>query len=653
MNVVSAHDPPACAGRRVLVAESGRAEAAELEDRMRQMDCELVGVVTRGEELAAAIESARPDVLLLDVWLAGEVDVGAALRAVEQAHRPSVIVVSDDSDDATLARASESEPDGHLVKPFDERLLRVTVELAIQKRRGRLAEQCRRRSERRLFTMLEYSQDGVVAIDPRGNIGIFNRRAEEIFGWSATEIVGRPLDVLLPPEHRASHPLHVDRFASSSRAGQLAANRGELVGLRKNGEVFPVEIAIAKTQFEDEAWICAHVRDLTARHRLEAQVVAAEKAAAVGRLALGVAHDFNNILTAIRVDLFVLESATEEARGGALREIDAAIKRGTALVRQVLGFARRGTGETRRLSLTRYLEEAESLVRVLLGGRSSLKLRLPQEDLTIEGEPTRLEQALVNLVVNARDAMPSGGELRLRAHRAHLDEPRATVAGTLSPGDYVVLVIEDSGVGVSDDVKEHMFEPFFTTKPEGRGTGLGLSIVESVMREHRGGIEVETRHALGTTFRLWFPEAPDGARPATDRPRSAPPAHTSARLSVLLVEDDDALRIPLALILRRAGYGVTTASEFGEALRLVEGGLSPDVLVSDVSLGGLDGGDLALRVAALVPSVSVLLLTGETSHVPGADRWDVLRKPFEVRELLARLDAAHGGDAEATRERGR
>ncbi|MBE7454113.1 MAG: response regulator [Kofleriaceae bacterium] len=352
-------------------------------------------------------------------------------------------------------------------------------------------------------------------------------------------------------------------------------------------------------------------RDIAQRELTEAALRQAQKMEAVGRLAGGVAHDFNNILSVILTyaELLLEELPADSHLRTELEEIQRAGERATELTRQLLSFSRHQVVQPRVLELSAVIRGMERLLRRLLGEDIELVLRLPV-CANVHADPSQIEQIVMNLAVNARDAMPRGGTMTIEVADVELDEAHAARHPGTAPGPHVVLAVRDDGVGIDPAVRERMFEPFFTTKEPGKGTGLGLSTVFGIVRQSGGHLEVESYPGDGATFRVYLPRTtrPPETEPAPGRPAPQPGAET-----ILLVEDDEQVRAMMAAVLRRSGYQVLDARHGAEALAVCERQAAPiALLVTDVVMPGMSGRELAERIQAVRPGLRVLYVSGYT-----------------------------------------
>jgi two-component system, cell cycle sensor histidine kinase and response regulator CckA len=381
----------------------------------------------------------------------------------------------------------------------------------------------------------------------------------------------------------------------------------------------------------------------TERCRLEGQLRQAQKMEAIGRLAGGVAHDFNNLLTAINgySEMLLADLASDDPRRAHVEEIARAGERGAELTQQLRIFSRKEVVTPEVLDLNAIVSDTERLLRRLIGEDVRLTTLLTQDLWRIRADPGQLQQVLLNLAVNARDAMPQGGQILIETANLTLDVPAPHTYGTAPPGDYVMLAVSDTGCGMDDETLSHIFEPFFTTKEANKGTGLGLSTVYGIVQQSEGHIWVGTEPGHGTAFRIYLPRATDTA--TTPVPPAAPAVVAPGTETVLLVEDDEQVRGLMATALQASGYTVLEASQGDEAVQLAARHGGPiHLLVTDVVLPGLGGREVARAVAAHHQDLAVLYVSGYTDRAALQDDvpdWDsaLLQKPFTPLALARKV----------------
>ncbi|MDF1504003.1 PAS domain S-box protein [Roseisolibacter sp. H3M3-2] len=511
-----------------------------------------------------------------------------------------------------------------------------------------------RASEARLAGIVDSAMDAVISVDAAQRVVVFNRAAESIFGVAADEAIGAPLERFLPERYRAAHGRHVETFGRTGATARSMGHPGAVTGRRADGTEFPVEATISHTAVRgadgrEERLYTVILRDVSTRDLLAEQLRQAQKMEAVGRLAGGVAHDFNNLLTAIsgNADFVLAELAPDTQARADVEEIRRAAERASGLTRQLLAFSRKQVLRPRVVELNDVVEGMERLLRRVIGEDVRLVTRCEAAPSRVFADPGQLEQVLMNLVLNARDAMPEGGTIRVATASVDVSALPVTAVrpGTAADGA-VLLVVADDGAGMDADTQARAFEPFFTTKPEGKGTGLGLATVHGIVEQSGGAVWLDSAVGGGTTVSVALPayaEAPVDADGASARPRGARGAVPLG--TVLLVEDEPAVRTLAERMLEKAGYRVVTAANGREGLaRWVEergrlGGV--DIIVSDVVMPDAGGRQLVQRVREERPDVPVLFVSGYVEGGLAASdmggRTAFLEKPFRQDDLLARV----------------
>ena len=475
----------------------------------------------------------------------------------------------------------------------------------------------------RFRAVTESARDGIVSIDRQGLVAFWNRSAAHIFGWDEGTAIGQPFADFIDPADRPTYLATVGDHGPSPTI--------ELLGLRKDGGRVPLELLLSPP-FGDESSVTAVVRDISDRKKAEAMLRQreedlrrAQKLEAVGRLAGGVAHDFNNLLTAIHgfAELVYQKVADDPEQADNVNEIMNAANRAAQLTRQLLAFSRRSVLAPKIIGLGQVLLGTEKMMRRLIGEDIVLTCRVESGLKLVKADPGQIEQVLVNLAINARDAMAGGGRLTMSLANAELDERSVRDYEGLTAGRFVQLDVTDTGEGMSADTVSKIFEPFFTTKPEGKGTGLGLATVYGIVRQSGGGIHVESRLGEGTRFRVVFPvcDAPPDAQPESRKARAGLQSEV-----VLLVEDDELVRRLLATTLRQLGYNVLEASGSQAALALSRATAGPiHLLLTDVVMPQMNGRLLAEMITRERRGIRVLFMSGYSDD-------DILRTGVQTRD---------------------
>jgi PAS domain S-box-containing protein len=476
--------------------------------------------------------------------------------------------------------------------------------------------------EARLEAILNTAVGGILTIDGRGTVESMNAAAERMFGYSAAEVVGRNVSLLMPAPYREEHDRYLAHYLATGEKKIIGKGR-EVVGRRKDGSTFPLHLAVSEVPVEGERHFTGFLTDLSEQKRLEHEFLQSQKLEAVGSLAGGIAHDFNNLLMGIMACSRMAGAELEPGSSvrGLFDEIAGAAGRGVALTRRLLAFSRRQPVRLRATSINGVVRENEGMLRQLLGEDVALHVELAPSGALVQADDGLIEQILVNLLVNARDAMPDGGAIAVTTR----DEADGRVA----------LEVRDTGCGMPPEVLARIFEPFFSTKSPEKGTGLGLSTVKRIVVQLSGSIEVESELGVGSTFRLRFARsevAVDEIRPAARRP-----AVEARGRTVLLVEDDRLVRIALRLFLERKGYRVLAADGGAQAHELARE--APiDVLLTDMVLPDAAGDELAGRIRSRSPATRVIFMSAhpaETLVERGRLEPDALflEKPFEMEDL--------------------
>jgi hypothetical protein len=510
--------------------------------------------------------------------------------------------------------------------------------------RRKHAEDARRESEMRLRSLTESAPDAVIAADARGTIVSWNHGAQTIFGYSEGEAVGRPLTFLMPERYREAHGQGLARAGATSRP--VVRRNLEFDGLRKDGSEFPLELSLGSWDSEQGRFYVGIIRDVTERKRAdetlretEHQLRQAQKMEVVGQLAGGIAHDFNNLLTVIlgRSHRLLERIEAGSRLRGDVELVAATAARAGALTQQLLAFSRKQVLQPRVLDLNAVVSGMASMLRRLIGEDVDLVTALTPALGPVRADPAQIEQVIVNLAVNSRDAMADGGTLTIETADQQLDDEFARLHPGTSAGPYVMLAVRDTGSGMDASVQAHLFEPFFTTKEPGKGTGLGLATVYGIVKQHDGCIMVESAVGDGTTFRMYLPRV--GAAVASSVTAAEPSAGNEA---ILLVEDETLVRDLAAEILREHGYSVLAAAP-EEALSLAAQHPSfIDLLLTDVVMPGVSGRVLADRLVGLRPRMKVLYMSGYTDDTIGRhgvldDQTKLLTKPFLPADLLRKV----------------
>jgi two-component system cell cycle sensor histidine kinase/response regulator CckA len=501
--------------------------------------------------------------------------------------------------------------------------------------RQKQAEEALRASESSYRGLFNTIRLALYIQDSRGRFLDVNDGAVAMYGYAREELLGRTPDFLSAPGRNDLAAL--GEHLRKALAGE--PQRFEFWGRRRNGEVFPKEVRLYRGTYHGQEVLIAVAADVSESRDLEERVRQLQKMDAIGQLAGGIAHDFNNLLAAMTLQIGLLEArlAGDPKSLGDLRELGEIAARAAGMTRQLLTFSRQTPLQRRVVSLNAVVEELATLLGRLLGETIELEVRGAPGLPAIQADAPMIQQVLLNLCVNARDAMPAGGRLVIRTAACVLDRAAAAANPEAREGSFVVLEVRDNGCGMDAETRRRVFEPFFTSKEPGRGTGLGLSIVYGIIRQHGGWIEVESEAGQGTRFRAFFPEC--AGTPEDPAPVSSP-RPVGGRERLLLVEDNEALRRSLGTFLAHLGYTVLEAGDGPEALRAWdEAGARIDLVLTDMVMpSGMSGLELAGRLRARRPELPIIVSSGysaelETAGGASTEHVAFLSKPYSPHEL--------------------
>ena len=557
-----------------------------------------------------------------------EVRAGRPVRGIEErVRRP------DGSERVLLWNASR------LVGSDQQLLGLIAVAQDITERQQ--AEEALREREARLSSVISTAPDAIITINERGIIQSFSNAAEALFGYAAGEVIGRNVSMLMPRPHREKHDGYLSRYRRTGEKRIIGIGR-EVEGQRKDGTVFPMELSVGEVQLGASRIFTGFIRDITARARMEQELRQAQKMEAIGQLTGGLAHDFNNLLTVITGNLEMLESRLEEADElSLLTEAQEAAELGAQLAGRLLAFGRRQPLNPKPINLSALAGGLADLLNRSLGELVRLETRLVPDLSTVMADPGQVENALLNLAINARDAMPEGGRLLIETAEVEIEEDSLAVHADVEPGRYATLSVTDTGIGMTPEVLQRAFEPFFTTKGPGKGSGLGLSMVYGFVKQSGGHVQIYSEVGHGTTVRIYLPIRDEDGRVAAGRP--APAAGAASGETILVVEDDQRVRRVSVRRLKELGYGVIEVESAAAALEALGKGDPVDLVFTDVVMpGGMTGVELAQEIRRRHPELKVLFTSGyaDPAMIEGgmlATDAGWLGKPYSRADLASKL----------------
>ena len=744
---------------QILVVEDKGIVAEDIQRSLQALGYGVSGVASSGEEAIKKAEETRPDLVLMDIMLQGELDGIEAADQIRSRFNIPIIYLTAYADDKTLERAKITEPFGYIIKPFEDRELHTTVEMALYKHE---METKLKEREEWLFTTLASIGDAVIATGTTGSVTFMNAVAQSLTGWKQEDAEGKPLKEVFHIINEKTRKLVEDPVTKVLREGVIVGLANHTVLIAKDGTETPIDDSGApvrddkgnimgvvlvfrditerrkaeealreseeryRTLFEqsrDAIYITtregkfvdanqsmldlfgysreelidlnaltiyvnpddrsrfqqeieqkgfvrdyevkfrkkggaemtclltatvrrAHdgdilgyqgiIRDITDRKRLEAQLLQAQKMEAIGTLAGGIAHDFNNLLMGIQghASLMFLDIDPEHPHFEHLRGIEDMVKRGADLTKQLLGFARGGKYEVRPTDLNALIEKGSEMF-----GRTKKEIRIHrkfQKDLwTVAVDRTQIDQVLLNLYVNAWQAMPEGGDLYIQTENVTLDE-NYIKHFNLEPGNYVKISVTDTGVGMDEATRQRIFEPFFTTKGMGRGTGLGLAAVYGIIKNHGGIINVYSEKDKGTSFNVYLPRS-EKEIAITEEKLSDEILKGSE--TILLVDDEDMVINVAPEMLKAMGYRVLLARSGKEAIEVYKNSKDNiDMVILDMVMPDMGGGGVYDRIKEINPNVKVLLSSGysidsQASEILERGCDGFIQKPFNIKDL--------------------
>lgn len=616
---------------KILIVEDEKIVALDIQKQLEKSGYEVCGIFGSGEETLHTFDDLNPDIVLMDIQLQGKMDgVETAAKIKETYHTP-VIFLTAYADDNTLDRAKIIEPFGYITKPFEERALRTTIEMALYKSAmdKKLLD-----SEEKYRRFFEEDLSGDFIFNPEGGLEDCNNAFITLLGFPdkqtalSTDINSFFIDtetrVKFWSDLRSKQTVRLNEYRLETFKGEVVTVLANVIGSFRDGELFQGK---------------GYFLDITHRKELEEQLRHAQKMEAIGRLAGGVAHDFNNILTVLLGYSTVLQEkqGTAEDTQSDIDNMKSAIRRAVKLTKQLLLFSRKEVLHPQTVDVNILTKDLTKMLGRLISENITIQFFLNAENPFIYIDPGQLEQVLINLVVNSKDAMEHGGRIVITTENLRLEQEQSAANGILPAGDYVAIAVGDTGNGIDNENLAKIFEPFFTTKPKGEGTGLGLSTVYGIVNQNKGFIDVKSTPGKGTEFTLYFSEQKQGAaQKAEGKPLDDVQAQGE---TILVVEDDENVRRITCTMLQRKGYSVLEAKNGGEAILLCEKNNNKiDLLLTDYILPIINGDELALRLAKTVSNLKIIFMTADPEFQSNGisiddTRIPIVRKPFEIRDL--------------------
>ena len=493
---------------------------------------------------------------------------------------------------------------------------------------------------RQLADIVESSQDAIISLSCDGTIRSWNAGAERVFGYLEAEVMGKPVAMLSSPEEQDEYRHVLEKIEAHQKVDQWETSR-----IRKDGQ--RIDISLTASPMTDASGkltgVSAIIRDITERKSLQAQLLQAQKMDALGQVAGAVAHDFNNLLMVINGSAELLHDRIKSSRaaGGYLGQIKQATEQAAGLTRQLLAFSRKQKLQPRVLNLNEVIQGMGAMLPRVLRSDIEITTHLGTSLACVRADQTQIEQVILNLAVNARDAMPHGGRLTLETADVEFDEEYAHSHLGVHPGSYVMLAVSDTGTGMDEQTQARIFEPFFTTKPQGQGTGLGLATVHGIVKQSQGWIWVYSELGRGTTLKVYLPRV-EGAPAAVPREKTTKRSLRGSE-TILVVEDQEGIRGLAAGVLQELGYKVLQAADGLAALHMAEKHKTGiNLLLTDVIMPKMSGRELVNQLSALDPQLKVLMMSAypesHSANESGQEKIDgFIQKPFSLRDLATKV----------------
>jgi PAS domain S-box-containing protein len=500
----------------------------------------------------------------------------------------------------------------------------------------------------KLRGILGSAATAIITIDDLGLIESINPATERLFGYGPAELIGQNVKVLMPEPYKVEHDGYIANYLGTGVKKIIGIGR-EVSGRRKDGTTFPLHLSVSEFSADGRRYFTGMIHDLSDRKHVEEalreserRLAQAQKMEAVGQLTGGIAHDFNNLLLVITGNHELLEpQLSNDTQKVLLKEAQDAVMLGSKLTDQLLTFARKRHMDAQLIQLNDQVIGITDMLRRTLGEHVMLSTSLARNVWATRADPGQFQSAIVNMAVNARDAMSHGGKLVIETRNIVFESDHGDFHPEIKPGKYVQLSISDTGSGMPPEVRDRVFEPFFTTKEKGRGTGLGLAMVYGFVKQCGGHVTIYSEFGHGTTFNLYFPRADGVATRAPAKMKGA--SDPDARETILVVEDNDGVRQLTITRLKLIGYQVMEASNGPEALDILTRDCAVDLVFTDLVMpGGMSGREVATRARQLKPNIRVLLTSGYAEELVNGDDLEreqlkVLRKPYQQAELVAAL----------------
>jgi len=619
----------------ILIVEDERIVAEDIKTSLKKLGFDVAGIVSSGEEALKKVETEHPDLVLMDIMLAGEMNGTEAAAQIRSLFNIPVVYLTAYADEDVLARAKLTEPFGYIVKPFEDIELNSAIEIALYKHK---METKLKQSEAWLSTTLRSIGDAVIATDTKAYVTFMNPVAESLTGWNQEDAAGKPLSEVFNIINEQTRENVENPVAKVIRNDTTVSLANHTILITKDGKEIPIDDSCAPIRDEkgNITGIVLVFRDITERKKMEAHLLQSQKMEAIGILAGGIAHDFNNILFPIigYTELLFEDIEKSSPFREHLNEIYSAAMRATELVKQILTFSRQTSGELELIKIKPIAEEALKLIRSTIPTTIAIKQDITADCGAIKADPTQIHQITMNLATNAYHAMEeTGGDLKVSLKEIELGEDDV-ITHDMAPGAYACLSVADTGKGMDKDLINNIFDPFFTTKGVGKGTGMGLSVIHGIVKSLDGTIHVYSEPGKGTEFRVYFPVAKNFLN-IQNIQNKVPILGGIER--ILLVDDEDKIARLSKQMLEHFGYQVTSCTGSIEALEAFRAAPDKfDMVITDMQMPDMTGDRLSAELVKIQSDIPVLLCTGFSENMSEERAASLGIKGFLLKPIVMR-----------------
>ncbi len=636
---------PTPAQLRILHLEDNVADA-ELIHAILQEEWPAVRIqrVETLEDFLAGVASKQIDLILSDFSLPRFDGLSALALAHKHAPATPFIFLSGTIGEDNAVRALQQGATDYVIKDRIRRLVPAIHNALI--RAKETAD--RRKSEKQFHDLFEFAADAIVMMNASGHIMMANQQAEKLFGYERADLVGQAIGKILSvagsqaPGYHAPRELH-HQFFSDPKPRTLTAGQSHLRGQKKDGTAIPVDVSLSPLESEEGPWLAVAIRDVTEREQAHRLTLRTQRLESIGTLAGGIAHDLNNSLAPILMGMELLRIQYPKATH-IIDTMGKSAKRGADMVRQLLTFAKGIEGQRQLLQLKHLIKELEKIIEASFPKNIEIQIHYTTDLYPLLGDATQLHQVLLNLCVNARDAMPHGGRLSIEAENITIDASMARTMPEAKPGHYVLCRVQDTGTGIPPEILERIFEPFFSTKGPDKGTGLGLSTVIGIVKSHGGFVRVDSAVGKGSTFNLYLP-ADDSKSVQSGQPFETRNIFKGDGETILVVDDEADVRSMARAVLTSLGFQVISAADGTEAITEVANRqVDLRAVITDVHMPHMDGYTFVQVLKHMVPKAGIIVASGlmeekESQQFRKLGISAILDKPYTQEKLVEALKA--------------